>query len=122
MRHKATRNSETLFFEVTNQFKKYLRIFVRFNFLEFGANVKQSRLRTQKFIKRERETLKMVKHAEANTRNLENSLSISKHFGRDLLKCRGLMVEKYFNLVDLVRSFPTIGVDTAETEPLKVWR
>ena len=39
-----------------------------------------------------------------------------------LLKCRGLMVEKYFNLVDLVKSFPTIGVDTAETEPLKVWR
>ena len=37
-------------------------------------------------------------------------------------------VQKYANLVDLVKSFPTsiflakIGIDTAEYEPLKVWR
>ena len=39
-------------------------------------------------------------------------------------------VQKYADLVDLVKSFPTsiyyllakIGVDTAENEPLKVWR
>ena len=36
-------------------------------------------------------------------------------------------VQKYVNLVDLVKSFPTsiywqkIGVDTAENEPLEVW-
>ena len=40
--------------------------------------------------------------------------------------------EKYVNLVDLVKSFPAsysneyllakVGVDTAENEPLKVWR
>ena len=37
-------------------------------------------------------------------------------------------VQKYANLLDLVKSFPTsiflakIGIDTAEYEPLKVWR